>query len=109
MEEVISTMLDNAINSFDLSFCISANIATYITIKVITEYKRTKIATWNKRIIFLIVSVLLGLLYYFTGNDAKILINSFVLAPVSWSWIFKPICDKLNIGYSLENNKNSNV
>lgn len=101
MEEAISTILNNTINSFDFPFCIIVNIATYLVIKAITDYKhRTNISTWNKRIIFIIVSTIVAILYYFTGSNIKTILNSFILAPVSWSWIFKPIFDKFNIGYN---------
>ena len=40
MEEIISTIVNNIINSFDFSFCITVNIATYLVIKTITNYKK---------------------------------------------------------------------
>lgn len=101
MEEIISTILNNTINNFDFPFCITVNIATYLTIKTITDYKKkSRISTWNKRLIFLIISIIISIIYYLTGSELKTILNSFILAPVSWSWIFKPICDKLNIGYN---------
>ena len=105
MEEVISTIVNNIINSFDFTFCITANIATYITIKTITDYKnKGKVSTLNRRLIFLIISIVISTIYCITGSDIKTIFNSFILAPVSWSWIFKPICDKLNIGYNAKLN-----
>lgn len=101
MEEIITTIINNTISSFDIPFCVSVNIATYILIKGITEAKnKGKISTWNKRLIFLAVSILLAIIYYLTGSEVKTILNSFILAPVSWSWIFKPICNKFNIGYN---------
>lgn len=101
MEEIISTILNNTINSFDFPFCITVNITTYLIIKTITDYKKKgKVSTWNKRLIFLIISIIIAIIYCLTGSDIKTIFNSFILAPVSWSWIFKPICDKLNIGYN---------
>lgn len=105
MEEVISIIINNIINSFDFSFCIIVNIATYISIKIITDYKnKGKISTWNKRLIFLIISIITATIYCITGSDIRTIFNSFILAPISWSWIFKPICDKLNIGYNTKLN-----
>lgn len=105
MEEITSIIINNIINNFDFPFCITVNISTYIIIKIITDYKKkSKVSTWNKRIIFLIVSIIIAIIYYFTGSNIKIIFNSFILAPVSWSWIFKPICDKLNIGYNAKFN-----
>lgn len=101
MEEVISTMITNTLSSFDFSFCIIVNIATYLVIKSIIDYKKKgRITTWNKRLIFLAVSIILATIYGLTGSEPKTILNSFILAPVSWSWIFKPIFDKFNIGYN---------
>ena len=101
MEEVISTMITNTLSSFDFSFCIIVNIATYLVIKSIIDYKKKgRITTWNKRLIFLAVSIILAIIYCLTGSEPKTVLNSFILAPVSWSWIFKPIFDKFNIGYN---------
>ena len=101
MEEIITTIINNTIASFDIPFCLSVNIATYVIIKSITEAKaKGKVSTWNKRLIFLAVSVIVAIIYYLTGSEVKTILNSFILAPVSWSWIFKPICDKFNIGYN---------
>jgi hypothetical protein len=46
----------------------------------------------------------LPLLYFTTlgaggYEETVILINSSVLAPVAWSWIFKPILKKLGVDY----------
>ena len=101
MEEIITTIINNTIASFDIPFCLSVNIATYVIIKSITEAKaKGKVSTWNKRLIFLAVSIIVAIIYYLTGSEVKTILNSFILAPVSWSWIFKPICDKFNIGYN---------
>ena len=100
MEELISTIINNTINSFDFTFCIIVNIATYITITSIIAYKKNyKFSTWNKRLTFLIVSTIIAIIYYITDSNVKTIFNSFILAPVSWSWIFKPICKYFNIDY----------
>lgn len=105
MEEIISTIVNNTINSFDFPFCITVNIFTYLVIKLITDIKpNIKISTWNKRLILFIISVIFAIIYCATGSDVKIVFNSFILAPVSWSWIFKPICDKLGVGYNSKTN-----
>ena len=110
MEEIISTIVNNIINSFDFSFCITVNIATYLTIKTITNYKKKgKVSTWNKRLIFILISVITAIIYCFTGSEVRTVFNSFVLAPVSWSWIFKPICDKLGVGYNDKFNTETDV
>ncbi len=101
MEEVISLIINNIINSFDFPFCITTNIATYIIIKSLIDNKiKTKITTWQKRIIYFVTSIIIAIFYCSIGSDIKIIFNSFILAPVSWSWIFKPICNKLGIDYN---------
>ena len=101
MDELISTLITTTTNSFDFTFCITVNIATYITIKTITDVKHNhKISTWSKRGIFLIVSLIVAIVYYVIGSDTKVLFNSVILAPVSWSWIFKPLCNRLHIDYN---------
>ena len=104
--EYISQIINTTIESFDFSFCIAVNILTYLIIKLIDElngYK--KVTTWIKRIVMLITVIIISIAYYITGNNPKLIINSAILAPIFWSWIGKPICDKLNIGYRKDNNK----
>lgn len=107
MNEVILNIVNTTISSFDIPFCLICNIATYVAIKAYLDAKpNSNLTTWNKRVIFILVSSILAIGYYAIGSDIKVLINSFILAPVSWSWIFKPICNKLNIDYhSKDNNK----
>lgn len=96
MEEVMSNLISTTLQSFDFPFCAIVNIATYLTIKWCDDGKLT---TWNKRQILLLYSVLFAIVYYITGSDIKTIMNSIILAPVAWSWIFKPICKKFNIDY----------
>lgn len=104
--EYISQIINTTIESFDFGFCIAVNILTYLIIKLIDEINGSrKVATWTKRSIMLISVIAISIAYYVTGNDPKLIINSAILAPVFWSWIGKPICDKLNIGYRKDNNK----
>lgn len=101
MEEIISNIINNTINNFDIAFCIIVNIATYLAINTITNIRKNKkLTTWNKRIVFLVVSFIIAIIYCIIGSDYKIIFNSLILAPVSWSWIFKPICNKFNIDYN---------
>lgn len=109
MEEAISTIINSVISSFDFTFCIIVNIATYLIIKAIIATDKFFTPTWFKRIVFLIVCTIIALVYYVTGSDLKVILNSFILAPVSWSWIFKPICDKLNIGYKIKDNNEADA
>ena len=105
MDELVSTIITTTTSSFDFTFCAIVNVATYIIINIITDIKpNLKFNTWSKRIVFLIISIIIAIVYYLTGSDPKVLFNSIVLAPVSWSWIFKPICARLNIDYKKNNN-----
>ena len=104
--EYISQIINTTIESFDFSFCVAVNILTYLIIKLIDEFNGyRKVATWTKRGVMLIAVIVISIAYYITGSNPKLIINSAILAPVFWSWIGKPICDKLNIGYRKDNNK----
>ena len=95
-EHIIDILLEN----FDISYCIAVNIATYVIIKFRDDINGKKIVPrYCKRIILLLVIIVMAVIYHYAGVNSKILIDSAILAPVSWSWIFKPLCDKLNIDY----------
>lgn len=98
--DIIANTIQTTLESFDFAFCIIVNILTYFAIKIISDKNKHKdISTWNKRIVLLLVILSMGVLYYLLGNDTKTILNSAILAPVSWSWIFKPLCNKFNIDY----------
>ena len=104
--EYISQIINTTIESFDFSFCIAVNILTYFIIKLIDELNGSrKVSTWTKRCVMLIVVICISIAYYIIGSNPKLIINSAILAPVFWSWIGKPICDKFNIGYRKDNDK----
>ena len=104
--EYISQIINTTIESFDFSFCVAVNILTYTIIKLIDEINGSrKVTTWTKRGIMLIAVIIISIAYYITGSNPKLIINSAILAPVFWSWIGKPICDKLNIGYRKDDDK----
>ena len=98
--EILSDILQTTLNSFDFAYCIIVNILTYLIIKVIDDFNGDKqVSTWTKRGVLLFVILITGVVYVFVGSDVKLLVNSAILAPVFWSWIFKPICKKFNIDY----------
>ena len=104
--EYISQIINITIESFDFGFCVAVNILTYLIIKLIDELNGSrKVATWTKRGVMLVAVIIISIAYYITGSNPKLIINSSFLAPVFWSWIGKPICDKFNIGYHNDNNK----
>lgn len=95
-ERIIDILLEN----FDISYCIAVNIATYLIIKFIDEINGKKIVPkYCKRIILLLVIIVMAVIYHLSGVNGKIIIDSAILAPISWSWIFKPLCSKFNIDY----------
>lgn len=101
MEEITNNIVANIVNNFDIPFCITVNIATYVLIKSFTDIKKgLKLTTWQKRLVFLFISIMIGIFYCVQGTNYRIILNSIILAPVSWSWIFKPICDKLGVDYT---------
>lgn len=103
--EYIEEIINITIESFDFSFCIIVNILTYIIIKLIDDINGiNKVSTWTKRIVMLCSVIVVSIIYYIVEIDLKLIINSAILAPVFWSWIGKPICNKFNIDYR----KNSN-
>lgn len=91
MEQII----DQILTQFDFTYCLVVNILTFLMIKSFSK----KITTWHKRLVLLVNIILLGLVYSYSGVEYKTLINSAILAPVSWSWIFKPLFEKLGWNY----------
>lgn len=106
IEEVISNIVNTTIASFDFPYCVIVNLSTYLAIKIINAHNPRLLGTWSKRLVFFVISILVAIIYCSSGSDYKIIFNSIILAPVSWSWIFKPICNKLNIGYKLDKELN---
>ena len=77
------------------------NVLTYIIIKVIDYFNGdNKVPTWQKRCVLVIsIAAMIGI-YIAAGYDnAIMLVNSAVLAPVFWSWVVSPILKKLGVGY----------
>lgn len=100
IEEIINNVITTIISSFDLAYCISVNVLTYLIIKIIDELNGKKdVSTWSKRIVLLVVILSTWVLYNLIGCDNKVLLNSAILAPVFWSWIIKPICKYFKIDY----------
>lgn len=106
IEDIIKTTIDN----FDFSMCIAINVATYIVIKAIDELNGDKpVPRWLKRIIFILCSIIITAIYVLIGVDKKIVLNSIIIAPISWSWVFKPICKKLGVDYKTLDKINNQI
>ena len=101
MENLINHLVELFNTHFDLSFMLCVNILTYILIKAINDLNGDKVVgTWTKRLVMIISCFAITAGYKAGGyEETVILINSSVLAPVAWSWIFKPILKKLGVDY----------
>lgn len=86
---------------FNLPFMLCVNVLTYLLVNMIDDLNGDKpIGTWTKRLVMIISCIAVAIGYTVGGyNDTIILINSSIVAPVSWSWIFKPIFKKIGIDY----------
>jgi len=95
----LGLIINQIIDNFDFAFMIVVNVLTYIMIKIY-EFGKRKSSKLTKRIFLLIAIALIGGIYLLTGEQSKvILLNSAILAPVFYSWILKPILDKVGLGY----------
>ncbi len=97
--EFVNEIVNSIVQSFDFGYCVAVNILTYIIIKIFDKSKEKRLSTWQKRLVLIFDIIVLGVIYYFIGADMRIVANSIILAPVSWSWIFKPMCKLFNIDY----------
>lgn len=97
MEHIINQL----VNNFDFALMLIINVVTYIIIKLIDEFNGDKFpTTWQKRIVLIISSIIIGIIYkYTTDIPVNVIINSCIIAPVAWSWLAKPIANKLGIDY----------
>lgn len=101
MEQLVGHFVELFSTHFNLSFMLCVNVLTYILIKAIDDLNGDKIVgTWTKRLVMIISCFAIAAGYRAGGyEETVILINSSVLAPVAWSWIFKPILKKLGVDY----------
>lgn len=89
----MENILEQIINNFDFSYMLIINVLTYVLIEIFNKKFNLKI--WCKRLILLICIIIVTICYKFIGYDNNIvLLNSAILSPISWSWIFKPIINK---------------
>lgn len=100
MSEIIYNIINTTLNSFDFAFCIIVNIMTYLSVTIINESKGSNITKWQKRLVFIIILILVSAVKILVGGQSiDLIINSAILAPVSWSWVFKPLCARFGIDY----------
>ena len=101
MDKFIDVIVNGILSNFDFGFMFIVNVLTYIIIKVIDYFNGdNKVPTWQKRCVLVISIATMASIYIAAGYDnAIMLVNSAVLAPVFWSWVVSPILKKLGIGY----------
>lgn len=97
--DVINNIINALISQFDFTYCVIVNIMTYLIINFMIKVVGGNVVIPIKRIVLLFSIIVVAAIYYFLGTDIKVLVNSAILAPVSWSWIFKPIANKLGWDY----------
>ena len=97
--DIINNIINALISQFDFTYCVIVNIMTYLIINFMIKVVGGNIVVPIKRIVLLFSIIVIAAIYYFLGTDIKVLVNSAILAPVSWSWIFKPIANKLGWDY----------
>jgi hypothetical protein len=98
--QILYNIVETTFNSFDFTYCVIVNILTYVLIKTLDELNKEKqVTVLAKRAILLFSIVLIAALYILFGEDGRTILNSAILAPVAWSWIFKPIIKKIGIDY----------
>lgn len=97
----IDVIINQILNNFDFAYMFTCNLACFIAIKVHDYFNgKNVVSTFMKRLYLVIAIILLGIVYYYSG-EAKltVIINSAILAPVFWSWIAAPILRKFGIQY----------
>ena len=97
--DFINNIINALISQFDFTYCVIVNIMTYLIINFMIKVAGGNVVVTIKRIVLLFSIIVIAAIYYFLGTDIKVLVNSAILAPVSWSWIFKPIANKLGWDY----------
>lgn len=99
------TLVKQVFDSFDIIYILMINIVTYFLIKTADYFNGDKkVPVLTKRIFLILATIIMFCVYKYNNyNDALKLINSSIAAPVIWTWILKPIFNKLKIGYKKDN------
>lgn len=95
------TLIKQVFDSFDIIYILMINIVTYFLIKIADYFNGDKkVPVLTKRIFLILATIIMFCVYKYNNyDDALKLINSSIAAPVIWTWILKPIINKLKIGY----------
>lgn len=103
--ELINQILQTIINSFDIAYCLVVNVLTYLLVTVLIYLCHGNVTRTIKKLTLLFSIVIVSVIYYVIGVDVKLIVNSSILAPVSWTWIIKPILSKFGYDYKNIDNK----
>lgn len=103
--ETINQIIQQVINSFDFTYCVIVNALTYTLVTVLIYLCKSNVTRTIKKLVLLFSIIIVSTIYYAIGVDTKLIINSSILAPISWSWIIKPILSKLGYDYKDIDNK----
>lgn len=96
--EIISSVIQTTLASFDFAYCVTVNILTYLIITGLAK-KDKSLPKWGKRLVLIIDVFVLGIIWYVATKDIRLVLNSAILAPVFWSWVMKPICQYFKLDY----------
>lgn len=99
------TFIKQVFDNFDIVYILMINIVTYFLIKTADYFNGDKkVPVLTKRIFLVLATIIMFCIYKYNNyDDALKLINSSIAAPVIWTWILKPIINKLKIGYKQDN------
>lgn len=104
MDEIINKIL-NEINILYVLVVITLTYGINKVLPMIIKNKDT--SKWIKRFTLVIICIIIGSIYIFVAKEnIMVVFNSSILAPVIWSWIFKPIFNKIGIDYKHKTNQN---
>lgn len=97
-------MIDEIINytilNFNFGIIISINVLAYIIIQGLNYFTKNALDKGYKILITIACSIALFLLYgHISDIETDVLVNSTIIAPVTWDWIIKPLFKKFNIDY----------
>ena len=93
MDRFIDVIVNGILSNFDFGFMFIVKVIDYFN-------GDNKVPTWQKRCVLVISIATMAGIYIAAGYDnAIMLVNSAVLAPVFWSWVVSPILKKLGVGY----------
>ena len=103
--ETINQIIQQVINSFDFTYCVVVNALTYTLVTVLIYLCQSNVTRTIKKLVLLFSIIIVSTIYYAIGVDIKLIVNSSILAPVSWTWIIKPILSKFGYDYKNIDNK----